>query len=152
MSQYFFPAVIGSFSPFFRMCSLRSSLRLLQRSECNFSRCGGQGAALPPLLQHRYSQHRYIYYLFVKQTGIPVLILFEISNAIVLLQFRYHRGLFRHRSDKPQKRQADWGFANSSRQLWYRTWAWGSALEVLVYPLNCSKGHVWTVMKGDRSR
>lgn len=67
---------------FCRMCSLRSSLRLLQRSECNFSRCGGQGAALPPLLQHRYSQHRYIYINTYKNG----LLLF-LSSSQQVLQF-----------------------------------------------------------------
>lgn len=42
---------------FYRMCSLQSSLRHLLRSECSFSRCGGQGAVPLLLQQHRYSNH-----------------------------------------------------------------------------------------------
>lgn len=44
---------------FHRMCSLPSSSRRLPRSEYSFSRCGGQGAAPPRLLQHRYSCHNH---------------------------------------------------------------------------------------------
>lgn len=41
----------------YRMSSLRSSLRLLLRLECNSNRCGGQGAAPRRPLQLRYGCH-----------------------------------------------------------------------------------------------
>ena len=54
--HYFSLSLTPSVSVFFhRMCSLQSSLRHLLRSECSFSRCGGQGAVPLLLLQHRWS-------------------------------------------------------------------------------------------------